>query len=286
MADLPPGVTRYRRLGYRYRRLGAGDLVWGTLLLLLTVALAVWMFGSDPGTVLTIVAVCVLVPPLTIVVPWMVRAVVIAVADIAALSWANAGGHSGRGYALSWFIATISGLGLLLALAHRRWRRQRRARAEGAAPTDLDPSNGKDVGVFATWRDDAYDYEAAQPGLEVVLGAVRALNGRDRTVVSVFHGRGRLDVGGDAAGRLVVLQSDDRRAWHMVEDPAEPEGKAPIVVAGVFTHYPRRRMVPLVAAERAVSTWLLRGERDPDLEWWSDTAWDEAFRPRTLTLTD
>ncbi len=286
MAELAPGVTRYRLQGYRYRSQGAGDLIVAALLLVGGLAFAIWGYGSDPTTVLVIAAVCTLVPAPTIVFPWPVRAVIICAANVAVLSWANETGHLGRGYAIAWFVSAVAGMAPLMALAYRRYRRERLERAEGAPPTGLDPSDGRDVGVFATWRDAAYDYEAAQPTLEVVLDAVRALNGADRTFVSVFHGPGRLDVGGDANNRLVVLASDDRRTWHMVEDPREPEGKEPIVVAGIRTRYPRRRTTTLPAAERAASAWLLRGERDPGLDWWSDTALDEAFRPRSLTLND
>jgi hypothetical protein len=286
MSDLHPGVTRYRLQGYRYRRQGPGAFVVSAALLVGVVALAIWVFDSDPATALTIAAVCAVVPASTIVLPWLLRAIVIVGAGIGVLSWANTQGHFGPGYALCWLAGTIAGMTPLMALAYRRYRRQRLDRAEGAPPSGLDPSDGTDVGVLATWRDAEFDYEAAAPPLEVVLDAVRALNGEDRTFVSIFNGRGRMDVGGDARRQLVVLQSDDRRTWHMVESPHESSAEQPVVVAGVRTRYPGRRMTTLSAAERAVTAWLQRGERHPDLDWWDDSALDEPFRPRPLTLND
>ncbi len=69
-----------------------------------------------------------------------------------------------------------------------------------------------------------------------VLDAVRALNGRDRTFVSVFRGSGRLDVGGDAAGAMVVFQSEDRRTWHQVRTPVAASGEVTVKVGGMEGH--------------------------------------------------
>lgn len=286
MADLAPGVTRYPLPRRHYQAVGVGGVVCGVLLLLLQLAVAVWLFDSDPVTVLVILAACVLVPPATILLPWLLRLVISVAAGIAALAWANGRGHFGGGYALSWLVGSAVGLGALMGLVYLRWRRERLSRAEGAAPSGLDPSNGKDVGLFATWRDGQYEYEAAQPSLEVVLDAVRALDGVHRSFVSIFNGRGRMDVGGDAHGRLVVLQSDNRNYWHMVEDPHASEGREPVVIGGVRTQYPRRRTTTLAAAEHAVTTWLRHAERDPSLDWWTEKGLDSAFRPRTIAVND
>jgi hypothetical protein len=137
------------------------------------------------------------------------------------------------------------------------------------------------------WDGPDHDYEAVDPDPEVVLGAVRALDGRGRTSVSIFRGRGRLDVGGDADGVMVVAQADDRAHWHMVIDPAAaPDGRTDETVTVGFgrlpLEYPRGRTTRLPQAEAAVTSWLLHGTRDPGLAWWSDTLTDPAPRPATL----
>jgi len=280
-----PGVTRYPLGRYSYRRMGAEALLLAFVFSLGTSVATALFAGAEPVTVLVVCVVGVVVPPATFVLPWWLRIAVVLATGVGLLSWSD-GGEGGIGLVLTVLAALLAGSVLLLWLVHRRWQRHREAAAEGAAPSGRDPSGGKDVGVFATWRGEGYDYEAAEPSAEVVLDAVRALNGRDRSAVSVFHGRGRLDVGGDAGDRLVVMQSDDRRRWHMVVDPHQPEGKLPMVVAGLATHYPRQRTTTLPEAERAVAAWVERGEREPSLDWWADTALDQALRPRGLRLLD
>lgn len=188
---------------------------------------------------------------------------------------------------MGWLTGSGTGLGLLAGLHYRRWWRRRLDSAEGAPPSGLDPRAQKDVGVLAWWKDEIYEYEMVDPTPEVVLGAVRVLDGENRSIVSVYRGKVRLDVAGDAGAEVLVQQSDDRRTWHQVTSVAGV--KAPKVwvnVVGFAVTYPADRLTDLRGAEVAMATWLANGRRDGSLGWWDDSSLDMAERPKYLKDTD
>ncbi len=285
---MPEGVTRYRR--ERLRPSDPGWLGWTGALVAVTgaVVFAVWFDEGDPVRVTVLAAACFAAPTLAglLRVPFVVGVVLVVAAGVGALAWAAAPGAVGIGYPLTWFVASGAGLTPLAQLHHCRWARRRVASAEGAPPSGLDPRHGRDVGLLATWSDGTWDYEAVDPRPDLVLDAVRALNGSSRSSVSVYRGKGRLDVGGDASKRVVVLQSDDRGKWYMVIEPHEPDDQLFLVVDNQRAPYTERQTTTLPSAERAVRTWMERGERDPGLEWWPGSTFYIPYRPKTLQLTD
>jgi hypothetical protein len=277
--------------GYRPVKVDVGSLGFAVVVFLGGgIAQALLLYDVEPARVLILAAVCTLVPPATIVLPWWwARAVVILVAEVAVASWVTSGNRYSGGYAWCWFATTACGLVLLGALVYRRWWRRRLASAEGAPPSGLDPSREGEVPFLARWKDAAYEYETTERDLDLVLGAVRSLNGKDHSYVSVYIGRGRLDVGGDAQGLMIVQQSDDRRNWHQVLDPTHPEKPRDaqrIVYAGALLGYPRRDLVRLHDAEAAVTAWMTLGQRATSLTWWDDSGLAPVTRPRYLQNAD
>ena len=131
-----------------------------------------------------------------------------------------------------------------------------------------------------------------------MLRAVRALNGDTRTIVSIHRGRAELDIGGDAAGRMIVQQSDNRRGWRngfqvaapgIVDrrsDPWNTGRKVHISYAGTDMVYPKEILTVRSAAEAAVHSWIERGERDRSLNWWRMPGLDGLQRPRSLQERD
>ncbi len=167
--------------------------------------------------------------------------------------------------------------GIMVGLAVRYLMESRRpGRPVAAAP----------CGLRMAWDQDGEQRDNPAPGESEVLAAVRALNGRDRTFVSVFRDGARFDVGGDAAGAMVVFSSDDRRHWHQLRSPGAPATEVDVTVGGMDGHYPQREVTDLSSALAAVTTWVRTGTRDQALPWFAETRRDEVVRPPTLQATD
>lgn len=126
----------------------------------------------------------------------------------------------------------------------------------------------------ASWDTRSGPVTVDSPTPEQVSDAVRALDGTDHTVVSVFRGPARLDVVGDARSAVLVLQSDDhedhRTHWHHVTSPREADREEPeveVAVAGVTGHFRRHQTTTAENALVAVEHFLTTGDRTPRLEW-------------------
>lgn len=185
----------------------------------------------------------------------------------------------------TWFVTWVFSvfLGALAGADLEYWWRHRTmpvGRSSGS-------SAGDGHGRLHLVRDEGHEDQAvSDPDDTVVLAAVRALNGIDRTFVSVFRGRARLDVCGDASGPLVVFCSDDRRLWHQLRTPEGSEDETVVRIGRVRGHYPLYETSTLDAALTAVTTWLTDGTRDSRLTWHSDQPGDEVVRPPALEATD
>ncbi|GGF50743.1 hypothetical protein GCM10011519_25880 [Marmoricola endophyticus] len=295
MTSLPPGVTRYPRSAGRVGRPFHPVFDPALVAVVVVGGLVLALADSVPvRTVLLALGVGLVLPPLTWALHWLVRIVVCVAALVVALAIDSSVHLLGATAVFFWIICVFSGLIVLSGLVQRRRRLQRLASAEGAPPSGRDPGSS-DAGFMATWDDADYDYEMADPDLETVLDAVRALDGRERTYVSVFRGRGRLDVGGDARTDLVVQHTRNRVVWGTVCDPTQPDpvedkaartGTRTSVVYGrqsMTVH--RYRLTTLAWAEQAVRVWVTTGERDQTLPWWDSSANWPAPRPVLFKAT-
>ncbi|WP_160004962.1 Imm1 family immunity protein [Nocardioides sp. AX2bis] len=286
MADLHRGVTRFDvPPGGRLRRPApARDLpLWAAFL-----ALAVWhplaVADGAAGVTATVAGVSLLAPLLTYPLPARARTGVLALMFFTGFSYST---QALAPYAVAFFFSYVVGMLLVLDLQWFRQRRWRYATAVGAPPSGRDPQHFRDVGDFAKWDDLPHEYEAVEPEPTTMLRAVRALDGAARSYLAIWHGRRILLVGGSAADGLVVMQSDDRARWHVVVDPAGPADgdtgdEVTLVFAGARARYPAGRTTDVAAAERAVRTWVERGERDPSLTWWREDRPQQMGRPVAL----
>lgn len=288
---LPDGVTRFDVPRVTTWRRPADHAVTVATAAGALLGLGGLLLGASPGAVLVALVVGWAVVVATCLVPGVWKVVV---AGVGLTVGAATVGGSGDGAALAPLAAgAFAGVPALAALSARRDRRRRLASAVGAPAVDRDPRDGRDVGTLATWRDAVHEYEAADPDPEVVVDALRRLDAADHVYVSIYRGRGRLDVYGGADEALVVQQTDDRRLtgghWNVAIDPAySPDGASgERVEVGWAGHYADRgRTVGLRQAESAVRTWLAHGVRDRDLTW-HRLRRDEAHpQPSPLRRTD
>ncbi len=181
---------------------------------------------------------------------------------------------TGQPLAFPWVGLLFTGQALGIRLRQSRQER-RRARA-GLPPTvrlRRAPPSGPDT--LRVVRDDGPDHvETAEVPPDDVRAAVRALDGRTRTGVSVLRGDARLDVGGDASGVMAVYQCDDVAArglpaWFVVTSADDPSSSVEVDlrVVGVDAHLPAGGLTTLGPALAALDTFLATNGRAPGLPW-------------------
>ncbi|VXC55546.1 hypothetical protein [Nocardioides sp. AX2bis] len=172
-------------------------------------------------------------------------------------------------------------LGFTLALSVR-YRRQQTVRSPAPGP----PGPGR---VHARWEDDEEDVAVDDADAETALDAVRRLDGRTRTVVTLHRPPARLDVAGDAAGAMTTYHCADTTArrprWRHLGTTSRPDGEVMVRIAQTDGHLRRHQTTTLDPAIGAVTAFLADGSADPALPW-SDDDPDGELRPPALQVTD
>lgn len=288
MDDLPAAVTRFDRITERrIRRFNPVYAFAIALMFGLFVVLPLVQDG-DPTTVLAIAATGLLVSLATVVLSGRIRLAAAGALALVGAGFAVQFGGQGA-YALIWFAMVAAGQIMIGGIQAHRQRSARIASAVGAPAIDRNPQLGKDVGVLALWGDQHHEYEAADPSADLVVSELRNLDGDRRTWLSVFHGKGRLDVGGDASSQMVVVAAEDRANWHVLRSGDETAtGSPPVPIAFEFERldFPADHAVSAGQAEHAVRHWIATGTRDPDQSWWADSTGNPAPRPTGLRWID
>ena len=276
------GITRLRPAGNA--PLGCLPFVVGVLALFLVGSVVVPVIGGDDllGTLGIVVAGVILPLPLfwtssrAVYVAWMGVLLATGIAFVGAVP--NTDNPE-----ITWVTATASGFIIVLSRRARREEAARLASAQGA-PAGPRATNSRDVGVRAVWNSGEFDYEAQDPDLTLATAVLDALDGRRRTTLTVFHGRGRLDISGESAGRLLVsalrLESRGERDYFYAgrPDPALDGSATGSVASCEFLlarstdpiTVPEYMTVDRAVACQALDHWLRTGQRDPDLRWHRD----------------
>lgn len=143
----------------------------------------------------------------------------------------------------SWIAGMVLGAVLGTVLTGRAERGRRR---------------GPTTAVRVRWDHGPETVEPDTPSTADLLDAVRALDGRGRTVVSIARGHARLDIGGDAGGPLLVLYCADVGArlprWQALSSgPHEQSGgEVAVRIAGTDGRVPASATTTLGRALEAV----------------------------------
>lgn len=139
----------------------------------------------------------------------------------------------------------------------------------------------------ARWDDGPESVEPEAPATATLLDAVRSLDGRERTIVSIARGQARLDIGGSSDGALLVLFCDgvDARLprWQaLAHAPGGPAASEVVVrIAGMDGHVPEDVTTTLGPALEAVEHFAATGARVPEHAWRSDARTGD-LRPPAL----
>lgn len=112
------------------------------------------------------------------------------------------------------------------------------------------------------------------PSAEAARTAIERLDGEHRTMISLFRGQARLDVGGDAAGVIMVYHSDDpaaaRPEWSHLITPGAPDTEVEVRLADDLGHFRTWQTTTLEPARAAVAEFLRTGRRADGLDWRTD----------------
>lgn len=122
--------------------------------------------------------------------------------------------------------------------------------------------------------EDADEEVVIEPSLAAVFAAIDALDGIDRTVISLFRGPARLDLAGDAAGPMMVYHCADQAArrpeWSHLTTPGAPDTEVALQLADAVGHFRVWQTTTVEAARRAAEEFLRSGGRAAGLTWHTD----------------
>ncbi len=126
--------------------------------------------------------------------------------------------------------------------------------------------------------DDWHDYkdrgvETANPTWDQVRQAILALDGKQRTIVSIGDKLGSghyLLVAGQWAGRLLVNATRDNTDFFSLVDPSRTSDNVTLYVGGQDGEFEERKCVPLAWALEAAEHFFETGDLKSTMNWQSD----------------
>ncbi len=119
------------------------------------------------------------------------------------------------------------------------------------------------------WSGKTYDLvEATHPALDETEAAFARLDGRVRTLLSLYGADASLMVGG-GAGRYIVSHQFGDHSWTLTT-PAAKAGRVLLAAGGQEGEYPEHLIVDRETALRALRAFFVDGSRDAGLDWEQD----------------
>ncbi|HWZ87976.1 MAG TPA: Imm1 family immunity protein [Polyangiaceae bacterium] len=105
------------------------------------------------------------------------------------------------------------------------------------------------------------------PSTEDVLAAVKELDGKEHTLVTLeVNDNHHMGVGGGAGIYVVYLTNDNLRFKNLVM-PGKTGPKLMVTCGGQEGDFDPKQCVALRAALKAAETFALTGQPDPELDW-------------------
>lgn len=123
-------------------------------------------------------------------------------------------------------------------------------------------------GLTVVWDDEGGSHELATTDASAILGLVGALNGRDRTLVTVFRGAAHTAVGGSASTGVVMYVTFDQQEFHQLAAGEPTAGRDVLVTAGgQVGEYRAHLVVDVESAKAALLEFVERGALTNNQRW-------------------
>lgn len=122
--------------------------------------------------------------------------------------------------------------------------------------------------VLIVWDEGLAERQLETDDLAEVLRRVDELDGRDRTLVTVYRGEAHAAVGGSEATGLVLYVTFDGSSFlQLKSDRSSADDEVTVTAGGQASRYPRRLVVNPAAAKAALVSFVEHGSLDPDQSW-------------------
>jgi hypothetical protein len=118
---------------------------------------------------------------------------------------------------------------------------------------------------------DVKEDDVAAPSWEKIESAIRALDGRRRTMVTLAaDGESHLAVGGGDSNRYVVYMTFDNMSFLNLLSRHRADKVVTLFVGGQHSQFPDNAVVDITLALRAAKTFAEAGQPDPSCLWSKD----------------
>jgi hypothetical protein len=122
--------------------------------------------------------------------------------------------------------------------------------------------------VTVVWDDGLTTHERTVTDLSEIVDLVEALDGRERTLVTVFRGAAHAAVGGSAQAGLVVYVTFDQQTFHQLT-AGEPtaDRSVHVTAGGQVGEYRAHLLLDVESAKAALREFVERGVLINDQRW-------------------
>lgn len=123
------------------------------------------------------------------------------------------------------------------------------------------------MSVSLVWWDSSLEHEDQSPSIADVMMVVGQLNGKNRSLITLYAGDRHLSVGGDVSTGLVLYVSPDGTSFYQLSDGSERRDLAQVVAGGQAAHYESRLLLGLPLVRQAVEEFFSGSAVSPVLAW-------------------